>query len=182
MLTHFCKLKEQGGGSILEFGVFKGTTINHIAEKCPNKTVYGFDSFEGLPEPWEIRKDLTYEKGYFNLNGEMPAVSPNVKLVKGLFEDTLPKWIIENKNMKVDILHIDSDLYSSAKTVLFNLNSMLTTETIIIFDELLRGNYYHLWENGGEWKAMNEWQTNFGRKLFAIGKTRSAEAAIGIEN
>jgi hypothetical protein len=37
-------------GLIMEFGVYKGETINHIASLLPNKQIYGFDSFEGLPE------------------------------------------------------------------------------------------------------------------------------------
>ena len=36
-------------GLYLEFGVFKGETINEIALAKPDKIVYGFDSFEGLP-------------------------------------------------------------------------------------------------------------------------------------
>ena len=36
---------------ICEFGVFTGSTINHIA-KMTSKTVFGFVSFEGLPEEW----------------------------------------------------------------------------------------------------------------------------------
>lgn len=38
-------------GLIMEFGVYSGRTINHMAN-LTNKTIYGFDSFEGLPEDW----------------------------------------------------------------------------------------------------------------------------------
>jgi hypothetical protein len=38
-------------GLFLEFGVASGRTINHIA-KTRSGPVYGFDSFEGLPEDW----------------------------------------------------------------------------------------------------------------------------------
>ena len=37
-------------GRYLEFGVASGTTINLIAEEKPDEKIYGFDSFEGLPE------------------------------------------------------------------------------------------------------------------------------------
>lgn len=37
-------------GLHLEFGVFKGKIINMIAESLPKKKIYGFDSFDGLPE------------------------------------------------------------------------------------------------------------------------------------
>ena len=39
-------------GHILEFGVFSGGTINYLAKKMPTKIIYGFDSFQGLPENW----------------------------------------------------------------------------------------------------------------------------------
>jgi hypothetical protein len=39
-------------GLILEFGVYKGESINYIARRLPKDLIYGFDSFEGLPEFW----------------------------------------------------------------------------------------------------------------------------------
>lgn len=36
-------------GLYLEFGVYDGTSINFIASYNPTATIYGFDSFEGLP-------------------------------------------------------------------------------------------------------------------------------------
>jgi hypothetical protein len=41
----------QGDKLVCEFGVWSGATINHIASRVAG-TVYGFDSFEGLPERW----------------------------------------------------------------------------------------------------------------------------------
>ena len=39
-------------GLVLEFGVASGSSITGIAGEMPHRTVYGFDSFEGLPEDW----------------------------------------------------------------------------------------------------------------------------------
>jgi len=36
----------------LEFGVATGATLRKIATSFPSRSVYGFDSFEGLPEDW----------------------------------------------------------------------------------------------------------------------------------
>ena len=41
----------QNDGLICEFGVYKGKSIDRIAERVEG-TVHGFDSFEGLPEYW----------------------------------------------------------------------------------------------------------------------------------
>src|SRR5690348_1698775 len=40
-------------GFLAEFGVFSGKSINLIAERYPERKVYGFDSFEGFPSDWE---------------------------------------------------------------------------------------------------------------------------------
>jgi hypothetical protein len=43
------ELKHKADTLWLEFGVWKGTTINYISKFTDDK-VYGFDSFYGLPE------------------------------------------------------------------------------------------------------------------------------------
>src|SRR5665213_2973797 len=71
-------------GLCCEFGVFEGRTINHIASRWKGK-VHGFDSFDGLPEDW--RAD--FNAGRFKLE-QLPQVSANVDLHKGLFHDSIP--------------------------------------------------------------------------------------------
>ena len=39
-------------GLVCEFGVGSGRTITHIATLLPDAQIFGFDSFEGLPEDW----------------------------------------------------------------------------------------------------------------------------------
>ena len=93
----------------LEFGVFQGRTINYISS-FTNDKVYGFDCFNGLPEKWIDG----FEKGTFDLNGQLPRVKENVILIKGLFQDTLTTFL-NSMNKKVSFVHIDCDLYSSTK-------------------------------------------------------------------
>ncbi len=52
-------------GAYLEMGVCTGITINFITALNPERTIYGFDSFEGLPSAWEGRSDLQIPKGVF---------------------------------------------------------------------------------------------------------------------
>ena len=78
------KLKHKEDTLWLEFGVASGRTINYISSFTKHN-VYGFDTFEGLPEKWRVG----CEKGAFNQNGVLPAVNENVVLIKGLFCDTL---------------------------------------------------------------------------------------------
>jgi hypothetical protein len=128
--------KKQTIGLYLEYGVFQGESISKVSNIMPNAWVlYGFDSFEGLPEKWREG----FDKGSFTLNGNIPKLQDNISLVKGWFENTIPEWIISHqKYTRVDILHIDCDLYSSTKTILYNLDYLIKPEhTIIVFDELI---------------------------------------------
>jgi hypothetical protein len=120
----------------LEFGVYKGSTINKISEYS-SSTVYGFDSFEGLPTDWRPK----YSKGAFSLEGQMPEVRQNVRLVKGWFEDTL-KPFLETQQKKISFLHIDSDLYSSAKYILDTCREYFTDNCMVVFDELVNFEYF----------------------------------------
>ena len=53
-LLRYSISKTKANGLFLEFGVSAGRTVNYIASLVPDKTIYGFDSFEGLPEDWNI--------------------------------------------------------------------------------------------------------------------------------
>jgi len=145
-------------GLFIEFGVFEGDTINFISSITEN-TVYGFDSFEGLPEKW--RDD--FEKGKFRVE-KVPKVKNNVKLVKGWFKDTLPPFVNSHSD-NCAFIHIDCDLYSSTKTVFKYLNKKITKGTVIVFDEFFN---YPGWKNG-EYKAFVEFIESSNLKFEFIG-------------
>lgn len=125
-------------GFIMEFGVYNGRSITKIANHFHDKTVFGFDSFQGLPETWD-RDDGGFEKGVFSLSGKLPNVPSNVSLIKGWFSDTIPQFLNTHVNHgdHISLLHIDCDLYSSTKTILDHLKHLFVHGTIIVFDELL---------------------------------------------
>lgn len=167
-------------GHIMEFGVFRGKTIRAIAKCVPNRIVYGFDSFVGLPESWKRTENDIYDKGHFKT--QIPDVPHNVVIVKGFFEDTLPNWVKENSFQLVAFLHIDSDLYSSAITILYSLNELIKPGTIIVFDELCDWSNQHIydfWEDG-EWKSLHEWMEQFNRKVKPISRTKQFAAAMEV--
>ena len=56
------KLQHKPNTLWLEFGVASGISINYIS-RFTNDKVYGFDSFEGLPEKWRDG----FNKGAFNM-------------------------------------------------------------------------------------------------------------------
>jgi predicted O-methyltransferase YrrM len=115
-------------GLHLEFGVFQGESVNHIADLRPDLIVHGFDSFEGIPEPFHFAK-----AGTFAVDG-LPRVRQNVRLIKGWFEDTLPQFLRE-QSAPCSFIHVDCDLYSSTRTVLTALAPRIRPGTVILFDE-----------------------------------------------
>ncbi|WP_197517024.1 MULTISPECIES: class I SAM-dependent methyltransferase [unclassified Mycobacterium] len=115
-------------GLFLEFGVATGRTISVIANSHTGP-VYGFDSFEGLPESWYGQ----YQRGAF-ARDDLPPVPANVTLVKGWFSDTLPRFLAEHPE-PVSFAHIDSDLYSSAAFVLAQLGDRIRSGAVLLFDE-----------------------------------------------
>lgn len=145
------KLKHKPDTLWLEFGVASGTTINYIS-KFTNDKVYGFDSFEGLPEKWRDG----FEKGTFNQNRYSPNVGRNVELVIGWFNQTLVPFI-KKHDKKVSFIHMDADLYSSTKYVFDVLRDYLDDDCVIVFDELV--NYPEFEGDTGELKAFYEFIT-----------------------
>jgi hypothetical protein len=152
-------------GLVLEFGVASGRTINHLGTKT-TATIYGFDSFEGLPEAWRAG----YDKGAFA--GHLPAVPPNVKLIKGWFDDTLPEFLksVTPKD-NVALLHVDCDLYSSTKTILSLLTDRIIPGTVIVFDEYWN---YPGWKQH-EHRAFEEFIASTGKKFRYDGFVPTSE-------
>ncbi len=134
-------------GLILEFGVFNGKSIRRIAEFSPSD-IYGFDSFEGIPEAWNDEPS-----GSYSAEGVLPAVPKNVRLVKGWFNDTIPTFLNQLKQDPViRFLHIDCDLYCSTKTIFDLLGKYIQPGTVILFDEFIG---YKSWQKD-EFKAFME--------------------------
>jgi hypothetical protein len=115
-------------GMALEFGVATGTTLRLIAEHHSGGPVFGFDSFEGLPEPWRPG----FGTGAFAQEA-LPEVA-GVELVVGLFDDVLPGFLDAHPG-PVSFLHLDADLYSSTTTVLEQLGPRLVPGSVVLFDE-----------------------------------------------
>ena len=61
--------------------------------------VYGFDTFTGLPELW--RGD--FKAGSFDLKGNLPQVRGDIKLVKGMFNESLPPWLVQQDKRYVSL-------------------------------------------------------------------------------
>ncbi len=158
----------------LEFGVASGRTINYISRFTTEK-VYGFDSFEGLPEKW--RKG--FDKGAFSRNGNLPQVNENVELIKGWFNETLEDFI-KKHNKKVSFIHMDADLYSSTKYIFDVLKEYIDRDCVIVFDELV--NYPGFDGNNGELRAFYEFITENDVNYEWIGMNGRPTGMSGYEH
>jgi hypothetical protein len=125
--------KLEGAIHYLEFGVREGSTFKWWVENNKNTASRfdGFDTFEGLPEQWN-----NYKAGDMSVGGKFPAIEDSrLAFHKGLFQDTLWPFLKTVANTQRKVIHIDSDLYTSALYVLTSLAPLLKKGDLIIFDE-----------------------------------------------
>jgi hypothetical protein len=127
----FCIAQVSLPGEWCEFGVFQGESLRFISSRA-TVTVHAFDSFKGLPAAC-----AGMGRGTFSTDGELPNTPANVAFHIGWFRETLPTFVESRALDPLALVHIDSDLYSSALTVLRNIEPFLRRGTIPIFDELL---------------------------------------------
>lgn len=176
-ILHLAAAKAEGaGGFIAEFGVHKGHSIRELAAAFPGREIHGFDSFEGFPldgrEDWQ--QDFAVP--------ELPEVPSGVTLHKGFFEQTVPSFTEGLPNdQSADFLHIDCDIYSSARTIFETLRARIRPGTVLLFDELV--NYDEFL--GNEMLALYEWTRDSGlgvQWLATKGKLRPLrEYTAGVE-
>lgn len=151
-------------GTFGQFGVYKGESAAWmLSHNCDS--LYLYDSFEGLPEDWNSQ----FTKGHFKC--DVPVFSdPRVKIVKGLFEDTVDKF----NNIEFGLVHVDCDLYSATKTVLNNIK--IFKDQIIVFDEM----YNIAGADKHEQKAFLEWVVEREITYDALAKTSYSQVIIKI--
>lgn len=159
-------------GDVVECGVGQGHTLLMWAALCHDEArprrLWGFDSFEGFPEPSpEDASPRNPRKGEWNkstmkgihdllvaagLSAEW--VRARVTLVKGFFEKSLPK----HHGKQIALLHLDADLYQSYKTSLSLLYDKVQPGGVIAFDEYM-GSFEHLHFPGAK-QAIDEFFAN----------------------
>lgn len=135
--------------TVLEFGVYKGKSGKYFSSKLKDLIFYGFDSFEGLPEVFSGID--SYSK--FKLGGKAPKKMPkNYKIIKGLVQETLNPFLLQNKDLNIIFIHLDLDVYDSTKFVLNSIKNKISKNTYILFDELIGNPFWQL----TEFKALDE--------------------------
>jgi len=158
----------------LEFGVLNGESLIECLRilRGPVTRVYGFDSFEGLPDfdthdsasaplfdaftpglfggqsrPDEVRRRVSEATG-----SDLSAIT----LYQGYYDQILVGFDWSQLTGFPLLVHLDCDLYSSTKVVLDALINIVLDGTWLLFDDFwaYRGSPLH-----GQQKALADWLT-----------------------
>ena len=138
-------------GDILEFGVFKGSslirfmTFRSILENNYSRKIYGFDTFNKFPSQKrkndkKLRKNFTKDAGNPITKKKLNKILldkkfENFELVEGDVLKTLDKFLKKNPNLKISLLHLDMDVYNSTKFVINKLKDKIVKKGIILIDD-----------------------------------------------
>lgn len=162
-------------GAVLELGVFKGgsliqwATFRELLENENLRKIIGFDVFGRFPEDDFIKSDQEFIQNW-NEAFEEDFISEeelrksfavkgigNVELVKGDIRETLPAYLKKRGELKLALLHIDTDVYDPCKIGLELLYDRIVEGGLIVFDD------YGCIE--GETKAVDEFFSGRGMDL-----------------
>ena len=155
-------------GDYLEFGVYVGTSLlcMHRASRAvglESLRLYGFDSFEGLPEvtateaagvwePGSLRAEYSLVREHLTRNG---IDWDRTTLVPGWFEETLVPGLAHELGIKkAGIIMIDCEIYSAALTALTFCAPLIRDMAVVFLDEWTKAQYANV--SGGERRAFEE--------------------------
>jgi hypothetical protein len=125
-------------GDILEFGVYKGTSIvrllsfRNLLENETSRKVFGFDIYGKFPDSLELESDREFVQRFENAGGfgiskkelEFHLENKgfkNFELIQGDILKTIPEFLAKSQSRKISLLHIDVDVYEPTKVILENL-------------------------------------------------------------
>lgn len=123
-------------GSILEVGAWRGGTGCLLALASPAKTVYLADTFSGVVKAGE--RDTRYAGGEHADTSEKivrdllaAAGARNARVLKGVFPDETASAV----NGTISLLHVDVDVYQSAKDSVAWALPRLPEGAAMVFDD-----------------------------------------------
>lgn len=163
-------VSEAPDGLVLDLGVWIGWSTRLASDAC-GRPVYGFDTFEGLVEDWQIDDQIMVKRGTFSLaeplaqrfirdtgvslaDGIPPALGRKVEFIKGSTYDTLAPFLADRPDAPIALFHMDLDTYESCLHALETCKAHFVEGSILVFDEYLVTN--------GEMRAFYEFQRKYG--------------------
>jgi len=155
LLCHYELFKMISGipGAIIECGVYKGASLMRFAqfrsylENDDSRKIVGFDAFGEFPkENLSLANDVRlidkFEgDGGFGISKEdlesclAKKSITNVFLHEGNVFDTVPKFLDENPQCKISLLHLDMDVYEPTKRCFELLFKRMVKGGLIVVDD-----------------------------------------------
>jgi len=173
-------------GDVAEFGVAGGCSFLAFArclrvmergfDRKEHRRLIGFDSFEGLPpltdqdtaahaNAKQMKEGGFHSPHLYAPLFEFVEAEPHCSLVRGWFDESVPKFLSDNPHSSFALIHIDCDLYESTKVVLDLLWDRVVPGGIVLFDELFHKDY------PGETLAFREFSRQHS-KDFALRRSK----------
>lgn len=134
-LIHWLKKVNNVPGAAAECGVYCGSTLRMLAKAAPDRPMYGFDTFKGLPAAmWsicEVHSVGDFADTSFEAVKAYVAQCPNVRLVQGEF----PASTRGLEGERFAFVHLDFDFYESTRAALEWLIPRMSPGGVILFDD-----------------------------------------------
>jgi hypothetical protein len=154
---------------LLDLGVWLGWSTRLISEASDRK-VYGFDTFEGLVEDWQMDDQAVFKRGTFSLaeplaqrlmpdtgvclsDGVPAALGRRVQFIRGSTYETLAPFLADRPGAPIRLFHMDLDTYESCLHALETCKERFIEGSVLVFDEYLVTN--------GEMLAFYEFQNRY---------------------
>lgn len=135
LIMAYAELVAHVPGCFAEAGVYQGATVAALADRFPSRTIFGFDTFKGLPaEAWQ--EGEPHNIGDFGDNSpdlayKHIAERENVILVPGVFPASARNW----ETFQFALVHIDFDFYKSTRDAIEWFLPRMSNSGVIIFDD-----------------------------------------------
>ena len=161
LLDHALSMVSDRVVDYVELGVMNCNTFNAVmlGQKNPGSRFYGYDTFDGLPEPWvqewgggPLR--MGREKGELAARELPPVIDHRGALYRGTFQDTLIPSLADvfphgRDEDRLLFINVDCDIYSGALFGLTVMHPLLRHGDIVYFDE-----FFDAWN---EFAAFNDY-------------------------
>ena len=154
---------------LLDLGVWIGWSTRLLSDAC-DRTVYGFDTFSGLVEDWQVDDQIVFKRGTFSLSeplaqrfmrdtgvslhdGLPAALGRKVQFIRGSTYETLAPFLADRPAAPIRLFHMDLDTYESCLHALETCKDHFIKGSILVFDEYL--------VTSGEMRAFYEFQSRY---------------------
>ncbi len=158
----------RGDGLVLDLGVWIGWSTRLLADET-GRRVFGFDTFEGLVEDWQVDDRPLVKAGALSISepyaqrliedtgvtledGIPTALGRDVEFVKGSTYDTLAPFLDAHPG-PIRLFHMDLDTYESCLHALETCKGRFEVGSVLVFDEYLVTN--------GELSAFYQFQKKY---------------------